>query len=123
MLHKNFSRRGLLQTMALTAAAVLPAVALAQTAVPGQPQCPPAKVKIIVSEISNNHGHAFTVSLSDLVKSANTGFSIQGTSGHPHVISVDNNAIVALMQGQVVTLNSTLVAGHAHQVVLKLIEQ
>lgn len=123
MLNKQISRRGLLQTMALTTAVMVPSALVSAQTAPSQPQCPPAKVKIIVSEISNNHGHALTVSLNDLVKSANTGFSIKGASGHPHVILIDNNTIVALMQGQTVTLSSSVDAGHMHQVVLKLIEQ
>ncbi len=122
MLNKNFSRRGVIQTLATATAVLIPSQLLAQQAPNPVPVCPKVKVKVIMSEISSNHGHAFTSTLEDLVKKGAMLFTIQGTSGHPHGIQITNDVIVGLMQGKTVTLVSTTDAGHSHNVILKIVE-
>ena len=125
MLNKNFSRRSAIQTLGLATAVLVPAQLLAAaTPVPPvtEPVCPKIKVKVIMSEISSNHGHAFTSTLEDLVKKGAMLFSIQGSSGHQHGIQITNDVIVGLMQGKTVTLVSTTDAGHSHNAILKIIE-
>ncbi len=98
----------------------LPIKLLAQEAQP--PVCPPAKVKVVMSEISGNHGHEFTIGLEDLVKGGKVNYSIKGKSAHPHGLQITNDVIVNLMQGIPVTLVTSTDSGHAHNVLMQLVE-
>lgn len=121
MLEKQVSRRGLIQGLATMAALAVPVKLLAQEA--GElPVCPSPKVKVLMSEISNNHGHEFIISLEDLVKGGTMSYSIKGRSGHPHGVQINSDVIVQLLQGKTLTLASTTDAGHAHNVTMKLVE-
>lgn len=87
------------------------------------PVCPPKMVKVVVAEISKNHGHDFMIELSDLVKVGGQTLDIQGDSGHPHSIVISNDQIIALMKGEQVVVISSKDAGHTHQVALVLVER
>lgn len=80
------------------------------------------KVKIVVSEIAHNHGHAFTMNLDELTKAGEMNYSIQGSAGHPHFIRVTPDMLTKLSQNQVVTFISSTDAGHSHQVTMKVTE-
>ena len=120
MLNKNVSRRKLFQNVITLSILALPIKLLAQEAQP--PLCPPPKVKVVMSEISNNHGHEFTIGLEDLVKGGKFNYSIMGRSGHPHSLQITNDVIVDLMQDKTVTLVSSTSSGHAHNVIMQLVE-
>lgn len=101
MMNKQVSRRHILTGMGTFALLALPLKALAQqqplppmTTEP--PVCPPPKVKVVMSEISNNHAHEFTISLDDLVKGGTQNYSIKGKSGHPHGIQISSETILQL---------------------------
>ena len=120
MLTKTQSRRKFLQSALTLSALALPLKLLAEE--PQPPVCPPVRIKVIVSEVGNNHGHEFTISLADLIKGGKANYSIKGRSGHDHGLQITNDVVVALMQGQQVTLASSIAAGHAHNVVMQLVE-
>ncbi|MEQ1722620.1 MAG: hypothetical protein ABL930_05555 [Pseudobdellovibrio sp.] len=120
MLDKLVSRRKFFKSAMALSALALPISLMAQEA--PAPVCPPVKVKVLMSEISNNHGHEFTIALKDLVSGGKVNYSIKGRSGHPHGLQITNDVIVELMQGKTVTLTSSTDAGHSHIVVMQLVE-
>ena len=120
MLTTNLSRRKLIEGALTLSVFALPLKLLAEET--EQPVCPPVKVKVIVSEVANNHGHEFTISLNDLIKGGKANYSIKGRSGHSHGVQMTNDVIIELMQGKPVTIASSTDAGHAHNVVMQLIE-
>lgn len=82
----------------------------------------------IVTEIGSNHGHDLQLSIKDaliLLKETRGGntvdVDIQGASGHPHHIVVDESVMVALLAQEAVTVQSSTDAGHAHAVDIELI--
>jgi hypothetical protein len=89
-----------------------------------QPVCPdPVKpIQVVESEISNNHAHDFAIEFSQLLKGLGQPFDIQGDSGHPHAITIENQHVISLLKGETVMIVSTKVAGHTHAVTLKLVE-
>jgi hypothetical protein len=66
--------------------------------------------------ISANHGHALVVPPADVTAGAPKTYSIQGSSAHPHAVTVTAAHFAQLAAGTSITLTSTNVAGHAHQV-------
>ena len=125
MMNKQVSRRQILTGMGTMALLALPLKALAQQQPPMNtepPVCPPPpKVKVVMSEISSNHGHEFTISMDDLVKGGTQNYSIKGKSGHPHGLQISADTILQLLQGKTVTVVSSTDAGHSHSVVMKLV--
>ena len=123
-MNKQVSRRQILTGMGTFALLALPLKALAQHQPPMNnepPVCPPPpKVKVVMSEISNNHSHEFTISVDDLVKGGTQNYSIKGKSGHPHGVQISSETILQLLQGKIVTVVSSTDAGHAHNVVMTL---
>lgn len=77
-----------------------------------------AQEAMIEAEIDFNHGHMFTAPLSTLLANGPQTYSIQGASGHPHSIDVDQAALDTLAAGGAVEMVSSEVAGHAHPVIL-----
>lgn len=119
----HLSRRtAILQTLGVFGTMFAAKTAFAQEA-PICPPLPPQLVKVVESEISKNHGHDFLIELSDLVKAGGQALDIQGDSGHPHIIVVTNDQIIALMKGEQVVIVSSKDAGHTHQVTLALVER
>jgi hypothetical protein len=74
----------------------------------------------IQATISANHGHSFSIALTDLQSNGPTNYSIQGSSGHDHKIQVTADVIQALQQGHPVELESTG-SSHTHTVMLELV--
>ena len=89
-----------------------------------QPVCPvPVKpIQVVESEIANNHGHDFAIDFNQLLQRLGQPFDIQGDSGHPHAITIENQHVISLLKGETVMIVSTKVAGHTHAVSLKLVE-
>lgn len=119
MLSKSFSRRSFFQGLTAISALALPTQLLAQIAGAGATGI---KVKIVVSEIANNHGHVFTMNLADLVRSGEMNYSIQGHAGHPHFIRITNDMLTKLTQLQSVNISTSTDMGHSHQVTMKVME-
>lgn len=111
-------RRFFFKTMGATA--TLAAVPFSVQAAGTEPE--------IITEIGNNHGHQLQLSLVEaleLLKATRGGqtvdVDIQGASGHPHEIKVDESIMVALLAQELVEVNSSTVAGHAHSVTMELV--
>jgi hypothetical protein len=119
VLNKTISRRGFLKSAALLSTLAIPAQLLAQSA--ASTSVANQKIKMVVSEIGNNHGHEFTMTLDDLTKGGEMNYSIQGKSGHPHFIRITTDMLAKLNQGQNVSFISSTDAGHSHQVNLSVI--
>lgn len=66
--------------------------------------------------ISANHGHALVVSAADVAAHVTKTYSIKGTSGHDHLVTITAAQFTQLGAGQAVTVASTNVAGHTHTV-------
>jgi hypothetical protein len=119
---KKILRRDLLKkSTGLLAVTLLATKALAQSV-----QCPEPvklKIKVVISDISNNHGHEFTVELNELFMQNGQSLSIQGRSGHPHQITLTSDQLVSLAKGEIVEVTSSKDAGHSHNVMLQVIEQ
>jgi hypothetical protein len=66
--------------------------------------------------ISANHGHKLTVSAADVAAKVKKTYSIKGTSGHDHLVTITAAQFAQLGAGQAITVASTNVAGHTHSV-------
>ena len=82
---------------------------------------------LIQNEIGNNHGHALSLNIAQVVElfgltsgGVDQVMSIQGQSGHPHEILLNQEMLVALLADRQLEVESTLVAGHSHSVLISL---
>jgi hypothetical protein len=66
--------------------------------------------------ISANHGHKLTVSKADVAAAATKTYSIRGTSGHDHLVTITAAQFAQLGSGHAITVASTNAAGHTHSV-------
>lgn len=66
--------------------------------------------------ISANHGHALVVPPADVTAAKPKTYSIQGSSGHPHDVTLTAAHFAQLATGKAITVTSTNVAGHTHDV-------
>jgi hypothetical protein len=69
-----------------------------------------------VGSVSNNHGHAATITGAALTAGDAIQLNIQGSSDHNHVISLSAAAIADVKGGKAVATDSTDTAGHNHTV-------
>jgi hypothetical protein len=74
---------------------------------------PPASDK--VGAISSNHGHSATITSAQFSAGALT-LNIQGTSAHPHTVTLAASDITAIAANQRVTKDSSTDSGHSHTV-------
>ena len=116
------NRRELFKTSTVAAVALLGIPKLGKTSVFAVNLFP--KV-----EIGRNHGHALTLTLTDLVillqTAVNEGVvnqSIQGQSGHPHTLSLNADELIQLLSEGSITKDSTTDFGHSHLVSIQLQE-
>jgi|GEM_PF-2740427 len=84
---------------------------------------------LIESEIGRNHGHSLQLDTADVVKMLRKAelendpaqtVSIQGESGHPHAISLNQSSLMTLLLGEVLNLESSVDAGHSHSVAVSM---
>lgn len=68
------------------------------------------------SAISNNHGHALTVSKEDVAAGTQKTYSITGSADHPHQVTVTAAQFATLAANNPVTVTSTTDDGHSHDV-------
>lgn len=66
--------------------------------------------------ISANHGHSVVVPAADVTAAVTKTYSIQGSSGHDHTITITKAQFVQLAGGASITVRSTSGAGHTHDV-------
>jgi hypothetical protein len=71
--------------------------------------------------ISNNHGHALTIQTSDLASTMDKVYSIAGTAGHDHTITLTAAQLATVRGGGTVTVTSTVTnapvfGSHSHDV-------
>lgn len=66
--------------------------------------------------ISNNHGHALTVPKEDVAAAVEKTYSIQGSAGHDHEVTVTAADFAKLADNDAITVTSTTTAGHTHTV-------
>ncbi len=85
------------------------------------------KQVLIDAAISSNHGHALSLSIGDVVEmlsktkqGQNQEISIQGQSGHPHSVSLNQEMLLALLIDQELEVESSVDAGHSHGVLINL---
>jgi hypothetical protein len=64
--------------------------------------------------IGTNHGHALTVSAADVAAGNEKAYNIQGTSGHPHTVTVTAAMFTMLKNNTPVTVTSTTNGTPAH---------
>lgn len=68
------------------------------------------------SSISANHGHSLTVSAADVNAGNEKTYSIQGSSGHNHEVTITAAQFATLANNQQIQVNSTQGNGHTHSV-------
>jgi hypothetical protein len=68
------------------------------------------------STISVNHGHALAVPAADVLAGVEKTYDIKGTSAHPHAITVTAAMFAMLKLGTAITVTSTNVGNHTHDV-------
>jgi hypothetical protein len=66
--------------------------------------------------ISANHGHKLTVPAADVTAGVAKTYSIQGASGHDHLVIITAAQFAQLGAGHAITVASTNSAGHTHSV-------
>jgi hypothetical protein len=74
-----------------------------------------------VPTIGTNHGHAFAMAVTkeDVIAGVNKTYNIQGTSGHPHTVTVTAAMFTMLQQNMQVTVKSSFDASHDHDVTIR----
>lgn len=68
------------------------------------------------STITANHGHSLTVSTADIQAAAQKIYSIQGSSGHNHEVTLTTANFNSLKSNSSITVNSTSGDGHTHSI-------
>ncbi len=71
------------------------------------------------SDISANHGHTLAVPAGDIQAATEKTYDIQGSSGHPHSITLTAADFATLAKGTEVIVVSSEDAGHTHNVTVK----
>ena len=80
----------------------------------------PAPTTPTVSDINGvvgtNHGHTAPITAAQLTAGGAIMLDIQGSSNHPHTVSLSANEVSQIAAGTRVTKTSTNNAGHTHEV-------
>jgi hypothetical protein len=66
--------------------------------------------------IGSNHGHELVVPLADVEAGVEATYNIQGTSMHPHSVTLTAEHFTMLQQGMQVVVDSSMDAMHTHAV-------
>lgn len=66
--------------------------------------------------ISGNHGHSLSIPRADLDSTVSRSYSILGTAGHDHTITLSATQLSQLKAGTAVTVTSTTDSAHDHSV-------
>jgi len=84
----------------------------------GPVDAPPGACTSPTATIGGNHGHTLVVSLADVQAGVDKTYDIQGTSDHPHSVTITAAQFAMLENGQTLNLTSSLV-GHTHPVTVR----
>ncbi len=68
------------------------------------------------TSIGTNHGHSLTVSKEDVNAGSQKVYSIQGSSGHDHAVTLTAANFAALKNNNAISVTSTAGDGHTHSV-------
>lgn len=77
---------------------------------------PPQSCGASGASIAGNHGHSLTIPEADLNSATDKTYSIQGSAGHDHTVTITAAQLASLKAGQTVVVNSTTAASHMHAV-------
>ena len=66
--------------------------------------------------ISANHGHTLAVPTADVTAATTKTYSIKGSSGHAHTVTISSTDFVMLSAGATITVTSSTAGGHSHVV-------
>ncbi|MBC7370718.1 MAG: twin-arginine translocation signal domain-containing protein [Bdellovibrionaceae bacterium] len=110
---KQVSRRQFLKLSAMAAAGTLVAITTAPTRAF-------AAEGVLSANISRNHGHVFVATSKDLLAAGANDHDIQGTSSHPHTVTITAEILATLQKTKVVDVDSSEDAGHSHTVRLAI---
>lgn len=70
------------------------------------------------SVIADNHGHILVVSKDDVAAGADKAYDIQGTSDHPHTVTITAAMFAQLQEDQAIATTSSFDAGHDHGIMV-----
>lgn len=80
------------------------------------PPIPPEPKPSIINQISRNHGHLLVVTYEDVIVGKEKSYSIQGSSGHPHIVTILQEDFAKLRIESVIEIESSEDASHSHVV-------
>jgi hypothetical protein len=66
--------------------------------------------------ISSNHGHTLSIPVADLDSAVDKTYSIAGSASHDHTVTFTPDQLKQLKAGQSITVTSSTVSQHAHNV-------
>ena len=66
--------------------------------------------------IGSNHGHSLTVSKTDVEQAAEKVYSIDGSSGHSHQVTLTSSHLQSVQQNQSINVDSNTSSGHSHSI-------
>ena len=72
-----------------------------------------------VATISSNHGHSLSVPKADIAAGVAKSYSVRGSAGHDHTVTLGSSDFAALRAGSTLTVTSSSGFGHAHGVVVR----
>jgi hypothetical protein len=77
---------------------------------------PPPASTCSATNITANHGHTLTIQKTDLDSMVDRTYSIAGSAGHAHSITLTTTQLAQLKAGSMVTVTSTTTDAHSHDV-------
>jgi hypothetical protein len=77
---------------------------------------PPAGSGCSATAVSGNHGHTLAIPTADLSSAVAMTYNIQGAADHNHQVTFSAAQLAQLKAGQAVTVTSTVVFSHSHDV-------
>src|SRR5690606_19888363 len=75
-----------------------------------------------MSTIGTNHGHEMPVSIQDIMAAVEKTYQIEGTSGHPHSVTITGLMFMQLQQNIPIVVTSSPypeMGGHTHPVTVR----
>ena len=70
------------------------------------------------TSIGGNHGHTMEVSAADVEAGAEKTYDIQGSSGHPHSVTITADQFATLASELSLSVESTTDSGHSHTIMV-----
>jgi hypothetical protein len=79
------------------------------------------KVERVIAKVARNHGHVLAVTPADVMAAVTKTYDINGTSGHPHEVTLSADDFKKLRAGEVLRMPTTRYQGqgHLHRVLVK----